>query len=295
MINFDKLERLIWENSCDIGLPETSSKQNAWKALIKKINSNTNLIESPKVKKENSNNIFNWLSEILQHRKVSFIFYLIPFMFLVTGTFNLYLNNKTLIYETDNSPLILPDQSEIILNHLSSVSYNKYFSKKREIFLKGEGFFNVKKGNVPFIINTIHGSIKVLGTSFNISSTSHGFELGVIEGSVQIYKDDDSYILEEDQMLKASNLSQNLIIKNLYKEYPDWMNNKLVFNNTSVLEVCNEISRKFNIKFTFYTSSIKSKRVSGTIKTTDLNILLESLSLITSHQFRLSGDICTVI
>ena len=135
----------------------------------------------------------------------------------------------------------------------------------------------------------------MLGTSFNISSTSDGFELGVIEGSVQIYKDDDSYILEEDQMLKASNLSQNLMIKNLYKEYPDWMNNKLVFNNTSVLEVCNEISRKFNIKFTFYTSSIKSKRVSGTIKTTDLNILLESLSLITSHQFRLSGDICTVI
>ena len=51
MKNFDKLERVIWENSFDIGLPETSCKQNAWKALIKKINSNTNLNESPKVKK----------------------------------------------------------------------------------------------------------------------------------------------------------------------------------------------------------------------------------------------------
>ena len=110
---------------------------------------------------------------------------------------------------------------------------------------------------MPFIINTIHGSIKVLGTSFNVSSTNDGFELGVVEGSVQVYKGDSSYILEKDQMLKTKNLNQKLIIQNLYKEYPDWMNDKLVFDNTSVLEICNEISRKFNITFTFSTSSIK--------------------------------------
>ena len=73
------------------------------------------------------------------------------------------------------------------------------------------------------------------------------------------------------------------------------MNEKLVFDNTSVLEICNEISRKFNIKFIFSTSSIKSKRVSGTIKTTSLNTLLESLSLITSHEFKLTGDTCKII
>ena len=61
MKNFDRLERLIWENSCEIGLPKTPSRQDAWKALIKRISSNTNLIEPIKVKKEKSNNILNWL------------------------------------------------------------------------------------------------------------------------------------------------------------------------------------------------------------------------------------------
>ena len=295
MKNFDRLERLIWENSCEISLPETSSKQDAWKALVKRINFDTNLIEPLKGKKKNYDNILNWLSEILKPRKVNFIFYLIPFIFLIYGTFNLYLNYKIFVYQNHNRPLILPDQSEIILNHLSSIRYNRKFSKKREIFLEGEGFFNVKKSNVPFIINTIHGSIKVLGTSCNVSSTNDGFELGVVEGSVQVYNDNSSYILEKDQMLKAKNLNENLIIRNLYKEYPDWMNDKLVFDNTSVLEICNEISRKFNITFTFSTSLIKDKRVSGTIKTTNLNILLESLSLITSHEFNLTGDNCTII
>ena len=50
MKNFDRLERLIWENSCDISLPETS-KQDAWKALVKRINFDTNLIEPIKGKK----------------------------------------------------------------------------------------------------------------------------------------------------------------------------------------------------------------------------------------------------
>ena len=295
MKNFDKLERLIWENSCEISLPKTPSRQDAWKALIKRISSNTNPIEPLKVKKERSNNILNWLLKINQPRKVDFIFYLIPFLFLIYGTFNLYLNHKILFYQNHNNPLILPDKSEIILNHLSSIRYKRKFSKKREIFLEGEGYFNVKKSNVPFIINTIHGSIKVLGTTFNVSSTIDGFELGVIEGSVRVYKGNSSYILEKDQMLKTKNINQKLTIQNLYKEYPDWMNDKLVFDNTPILEICNEISRKFNITFTFSSSSIKSKRISGTIKTTNLTTLFESLSLITSREFKLKGDICTII
>ena len=83
-------------------------------------------------------------------------------------------------------------------------------------------------------------------------------------------------------MLKTKNLNQNLIIQNLYKEYPDWMNDKLVFNNTSVLEICNEISRKFNITFTFSLPQYKEflERYLNTFVTFDK-----------SHEFKLTGDL----
>mgnify|MGYP001472807545 FL=1 len=63
----------------------------------------------------------------------------------------------------------LPDGSTVKLNSGSSITYPEMFlDDRREVVLKGEGFFDVKKNQKqPFIVMANKAKVKVLGTSFN--------------------------------------------------------------------------------------------------------------------------------
>lgn len=81
----------------------------------------------------------------------------------------------------------LPDSSSIALNSNSSVrySYNK-LTGHRNIVLKGDALFNVKKGK-DFIVSFYGGEVKVKGTSFYISAyTPNLLQVDCIEGAVDV-------------------------------------------------------------------------------------------------------------
>jgi len=81
----------------------------------------------------------------------------------------------------------LPDSSSIELNSNSSVrySYNK-LNGHRNIVLKGDALFNVKKGK-DFIVSFYGGEVKVKGTSFYISAyTPNLLQIDCIEGAVDV-------------------------------------------------------------------------------------------------------------
>ena len=65
---------------------------------------------------------------------------------------------------------ILPDGSKVWLNSGSSISYPSGFGETRSIELSGEAYFEVEKGNIPFIISTEYGKVEVKGTSFNVKA-----------------------------------------------------------------------------------------------------------------------------
>jgi len=70
----------------------------------------------------------------------------------------------------------LPDGSIVLLNHNSSIEYDKDFDP-RKISLTGEAYFNVVASAVPFIVKTNFGEVKVLGTKFNVVSNDDEMEV----------------------------------------------------------------------------------------------------------------------
>lgn len=68
--------------------------------------------------------------------------------------------------------IVLCDGTRVQLNSGSRLIYPAEFSGKiREVWLKGEGYFEVtKNAALPFIVRTDFMNIKVLGTVFNISA-----------------------------------------------------------------------------------------------------------------------------
>ncbi|QJW89785.1 DUF4974 domain-containing protein [Spirosoma taeanense] len=68
--------------------------------------------------------------------------------------------------------VLLPDNSSVLLSSGSQLRYPKqYIHKLREVYLQGEGFFEVSKNPAkPFIVYTPNLTTKVLGTSFQVRS-----------------------------------------------------------------------------------------------------------------------------
>jgi ferric-dicitrate binding protein FerR (iron transport regulator) len=68
--------------------------------------------------------------------------------------------------------ILLPDHSSVLLSTGSSLRFRKEDNKHlREVFLRGEGFFEVaKNAEKPFLVYTDRFTTKVLGTTFQIRS-----------------------------------------------------------------------------------------------------------------------------
>ncbi|WP_337044343.1 FecR family protein [Emticicia sp. 17c] len=86
----------------------------------------------------------------------------------------------------------LEDGTIVRLKTNSSISYPKHFGTHvRNVYLKGEAFFKVKRNpNAPFIVHTGDLVTEVLGTSFNVKSydNAKAIEVSVTSGRVSVYE-----------------------------------------------------------------------------------------------------------
>jgi len=84
----------------------------------------------------------------------------------------------------------LPDGTQVTMNAGSEITLNKdYGQDTREVFLRGEAFFDVHQNkNSPFIVHTANMDIRALGTAFNVRSYfgDKVAETALIRGLVEI-------------------------------------------------------------------------------------------------------------
>lgn len=88
----------------------------------------------------------------------------------------------------------LPDGSRVELNANSKLTWNKDWVKtgKRMLTLSGEAYFEVTSSDKAreFMVMTDGGTVKVLGTSFNVASRDGNMEVFLEQGLVTLYMPD---------------------------------------------------------------------------------------------------------
>ncbi|MBB6004060.1 FecR family protein [Arcicella rosea] len=105
-------------------------------------------------------------------------------------------NNQKLI-EKENltsykMPVQLPDGSTVLLQPNSSVSFPETFqnASNREVYLKGQAFFEVvKNAKHPFLVYAKEVTVKVLGTSFTVQAFTKSTDVKVVvkTGKVMVF------------------------------------------------------------------------------------------------------------
>jgi transmembrane sensor len=295
MKKLDDIQKLIWERSAQVELPSPPNKEAVWTRLSQHMDISDMDIDMNQDQQRIAPPAQRFLSKFKPHITYAVALGL-ALIFVLPIAYDSLTTESFVTQTTDFQTLQLPDGSTITLNAGSQIKYKKDFNTNhRSLTMTGEAYFDVQNGNTPFVIQTNQGQVTVLGTSFNVRSREDGFEVGVNEGIVKVSNDSKSVILHKGQMIGLDSKFDEKNLQNIsYANYPDWMHEKLVCEQTPLVEVCDEIERTFGISFEFANPSFSDITVTGVIDAKDLNTVLSTISLLTQHEFKFDGDTCTI-
>lgn len=139
----------------------------------------------------------------------------------------------------------LPDGSVAILNASSELTYAADWSDERNLELKGEAFFQVKKGSA-FTVKTPNGSVTVLGTSFNVFSRDNALNVACNTGRVRVESGAERVELTPGQCAKRE--GAHLILSDFDNQAKTWREGLFYFENARLKDIVAEMERQFGIQ-----------------------------------------------
>ena len=193
---------------------------------------------------------------------------------LSVGTVYLYMQPTSLqtvstMAETRN--VILPDGSSVLLNRHSSLSYPKRFkSDNREVQLTGEAYFEVSKDQKhPFIVQTEHINVQVLGTHFNVDAYRNNPEVKttLLTGSVAVSNKSKSVrmILKPNEIAIYNKVEEKLtrkVLKNAEDEI-SWRQGEFIFDDLPLQEIARELSNSFGATIQIADTTLQNYRITA--------------------------------
>ena len=204
-------------------------------------------------------------------------------------------------YQTDYGEVatfLLPDSSEVTLNANSQLRFSPHWqaSESREVWLTGEAYFQVVKQTMPasaspdqaapwrkFLVNANELEIAVVGTQFNVYARSASTEVVLEAGVVVIDVDSPDQRASpalrmhpgEKVTYQQQQLSQHTVDADTYTA---WRKRQLVFKAVPLLEVAQKIEETYGLEVAFADPALARQTFTGTVPSTNLNMLLEALT-----------------
>lgn len=168
--------------------------------------------------------------------------------------------------------LLLPDSTQVWLNAASTLEFPAQFSNgKREVYLTGEAYFDVKHANrIPFIIHTGKVSTTVLGTAFNIKAYPglKNIVVAVSRGKVRVqFGNKELATLTQGQQVRVSNTSDSVARKKMdVNEVAAWQQGNLVFEDERIQDILSDLERIYNVTIHVKDPSLRQVLISTSFK-----------------------------
>lgn len=220
--------------------------------------------------------------------------------------------NQVSTRPASKTKLTLPDGSKVWLNASSKLTYGNGFGEKhREIWLEGEGYFDVAKNKqIPFVIHTSRMDVRVTGTVFNVRAYAQEptSETALIEGSVEVTLSNDKskkfYLKPKQKLvvdehglvngakemlsLRVTPAAFTASLQALAKPLEDnqvvetaWVYNMLSFSDESFRQVANKFEKWFAVEIRFEDPELEELRFTGSFRDETLSEALKAMQLTT--------------
>ena len=237
-------------------------------------------LEAPKLNKSKVfGNIKNAQKIQSKPKLKTYLFRIAAILVLAIGLLALLKTFTLSSYQTlaNQSEVInLPDDSEVLIQAGSTLSYNPYFwFLDREVELEGEAFFDVAKGKI-FTVDTPNGKVKVLGTKFNVKTFNDKLSVVCYEGRVEVSQNKISEVITKNQFIEIKNDKVEKKSKINLNQNPSTSEYYQIIN-LSFSELIKDIERYFDVKID--TANIETnKNFTGQIPKNDIKKALNIVS-----------------
>ncbi len=190
----------------------------------------------------------------------------------------------------ETSTISLSDGSKVTLNANSSLKVSRFGfgNTTRQVFLKGEANFSVvhTQDHQQFIVQTdslFH--VQVLGTEFTVSARTKQTKVVLTKGKVKVqYKQvkqqakqltmapGDLVILDKQQgQLRMERVAHP-------ENYASWQNHRFVFNNTSLVEICELLQDNYGLQVEVKGKRLQNQTLTGSFRARSADEWLQALS-----------------
>lgn len=152
--------------------------------------------------------------------------------------------------ELEKLNIELADGSNIILNQNTTLTTGWFFNwSDRTMNLDGEAYFDVVKNpNKPFVINSTHANIEVLGTSFNFNTDSKEPKVSVNSGKVAFWgntKNDAIYLLKGEEGVITDGILKEQKISNT--NFESWFTGIFNFEEIDLQNAINQLEAYYDV------------------------------------------------
>lgn len=195
----------------------------------------------------------------------------------------------------------LSDGTLVQLNAGSKLTFPATFSgHTREVYLKGEGYFEVHKNEkMPFIVKTDFVNINVTGTSFNVSAYDEESTIStvLVEGKVNVSQknklfSNDTYNLAPGQGCFYSVQDKKSVVKGVdVNEYILWKDGLYHFKDKPLRDVVSRVNKYFNKEIIIENELLANTQVSGKlVLSEDLTEVMQYLSKTVEGRYEMNEE-----
>jgi ferric-dicitrate binding protein FerR (iron transport regulator) len=248
-----------------------------------------NYVYATAVKKEKVFFLFSSYAQV--YRMAAGLFLVIGFFIFLKFFTGSDPGTQMLVFQNPNTTVkevTLPDGSQVFLKHLAQLSYETGNGKQRKMSLSGEAFFEVKRDTLhPFIIAASHGTVTVLGTSFNVDARDSISTVSVRSGLVRFTATDTSVLLKAGEMASAGN-SGLAKVKETEPNYLSWKTGEFIFEDAPLEEIIGALNEYYGDRFEVAPGT--KCRITAHFKNTSVDELGQMIRLICGGEVVHKGD-----
>lgn len=191
--------------------------------------------------------------------------------------------------------IVLSDGSKVFLNSETRLKFPFHFEgDKREVFIDGEAYFEVK-GNEkkPFIVHTRLVDIVVTGTRFNVNTyNKKAVRAALVEGKI-LLRTDNEKSMNLLPGFEVSTDNDKVFTTNRFdaEELLSWRTGLYYFHNQRLDELSSHIDRWYGVRVVFEREALKGYSVSGLMEKGRLEEFLKDLKTTSGIEHRLDNQI----
>ena len=192
--------------------------------------------------------------------------------------------------------LKLADGTQVWLNSDSRLDYPAVFPEgKREVRLSGEAYFAVARDTAsPFVVRTERGSVRVLGTEFNVKCyvEEEMIATTLVAGKVDVSDGEgDHVVLEPGKQAVEREGVPGIAVREVNVEhYIGWRENRLAFQNETLERIMGTLARWYDIDVVFEDNGLRALEFSGNLdKYTDIDSFFRLFEMGSDARFERRG------